>query len=657
MAGQSPMNRRDFLKTVGAAVPVMALAGRGPQTAHTGKYNVLFIICDDLNDSIAGMGGHPQALTPHIGRLMEKGVRFTNGHCNAPICAPSRASLWTGLYPCTTGYYGFAQQENHWRKFPALEHAVTMMEHFRDNGYSVYGTGKVFHNGHEDNTVFNMTLDGGPASFGPYPWDGESYETWGKPLAAGHPDMPPSLQDEKWEGFGSLDRIPEVGNHTGWMQDWQEPWDFEYRSADDRDPMPDEISAHWVADVLNSSHSQPFFIACGFNRPHIPRYCPQEFYDLFPLEHIELPPYLDNDLDDCAKILWTDPVTGRKTPSAQALDKLLTAGDETPEGGLAWWKKWIQSYLACAAFVDHQVGVILDTLEQSAYADNTIVVLTGDHGYHMGEKDHFHKTTIWEEVTRVPYVVSVPGLTPPGSTCARPVSLIDLYPTLIDLCGLPGHPNASGNGLALDGFSLRPFMENPESGVWDGPDVALNHLHGPDLIAQNTPAPVEKNHHSVRSEQYRYTLCSNGEEELYDHEADPNEWTNLAGDSRFADIKAGLRTKLLAMTGLEPVSVPARSPVSSDPGSFGLRRSAPNPFNDTVLIEFQVQSASPVRIDVLNNRGQCVRTLIERSLQTGTHWTTWDGRNSQNGTMESGEYLVRLRAGTRQDRMKVILLK
>lgn len=520
------------------------------------KYNVLFIICDDLNDTVNGMGGHPQAKTPAIDRLIKQGVKFTNGHCNAPICGPSRASLWTGLYPSVNGYYGYKQQANHWRKFPAMTKAVTMMEHFKANGYNVYGTGKVFHNGHEDNSVFTTDpfkdSKTGPSSFGPVPWDGISFHSYGKPSGAGHPDMPPGYKDNYWGSFGSLERIPEVKNFNGWMGDWlgkegdkkTESWRFNYKDKNNRDLMPDEISADFICDTLNDKHDKPFFMVCGINRPHVPRYAPQEFFDLFPLDSIKLPPYKKNDLVDCAQILFKDPDTGKKDYQSKALPSLLAAGEKTVKGGEYWWKKWIQSYLACTAFADHQIGKMLSALEKSHYKENTIIIVTGDHGYHMGEKDHMNKTTIWEEVTRVPYIIKAPGISKEGCTCDHPVSLIDLYPTLIDLCGLPEEPNKKGNKLTLDGYSLKSFLENPEKGFWSGPDVVLNHLHGRKEIPQNTPSPISANHHSVRSRQYRYTLCSDGTEELYDHNTDPNEWTNLALNKIYTTIKSDLKNKL-----------------------------------------------------------------------------------------------------------------
>jgi arylsulfatase A-like enzyme len=308
------LTRREFLKStalgtaevMGGLLPGCS-ALQSSTKAGRGRPNVLFIICDDLNDTVDGMGGHPQAKTPNIKRLMRRGVHFTNAHCNGPICAPSRASLWTGLYPSTTGYYGYEQQENHWRRFDILSDARTMMEHFRDNGYDVYGTGKIFHNGHEDNTVWHRPDGfnglGVKPSFGPFPWDGKSRHPWGAMKGTGHSSMPPSMRDNYWGSFAALSDIPVtpadlekgIPGYTGWMLD-REP--FRYVSEKDRDLMPDELNAKWAVERLQDKHKRPFFLAVGMNRPHVPRYAPKKHFDMFPLQDVQLPPYLKNDLED-----------------------------------------------------------------------------------------------------------------------------------------------------------------------------------------------------------------------------------------------------------------------------------------------------------------------------------------------------------------------
>lgn len=512
--------------------------------------NVVLIICDDLNDSVAGMGGHPQARTPHLERLMARGVRFVNAQCNAPICGPSRASLWTGLYPHTTGYFGYAQQANRWRRFPAMTNAVTLPEHFKANGYLVGGTGKVFHNGHEDNSVWSpagTAIVGGSGvrpSFGPTPWDGAKHGTG--PAGNGHPSMPPPLNQSFWGSFGSLADVPvipadparNIPGYPGWRLG-DRP--FRYVNETDRDRMPDEMNAAWAAERLRRPQPKPFLMIVGMNRPHVPCYAPQKYFDLFPLETIQLPPCRKDDLADCAKILWQDPATGARLAEAEALPRLLAAGGET------LWKRAVQAYLACVAYVDDQIGAILDAVENGPHASNTIVIVTSDHGLHLGEKDHREKNTLWEETARIPLVIAGPGLA--TGTCDHPVSLIDLYPTLMDLCGLPADPNAGGNRRPLDGHSLRPFLQNPATNQWAGPAVALTCRPSRESVPTNTPAPTARQHFSVRSRTHRYILCADGAEELYDHRTDPHEWTNLASRQDQEAEKAELKRQLLALIG------------------------------------------------------------------------------------------------------------
>jgi arylsulfatase A-like enzyme len=302
---------------------------------------------------------------------------------------------------------------------------------------------------------------------------------------------------------------------------------FRYVDEDDRDRMPDELCADWAAEILHSRHQGPFFLGVGFSRPHIPLYAPKKYFDMFPLERIEFPPYLSNDTDDCARALLLG------DPKGLEKFRLLHAA-----GGEEMWKRWIQAYLACVAFVDDQAGKVLRALESGPHARNTIVILTSDHGFHMGEKDYIFKNSLWEESTRVPLVVAMPDGMSAGRRCDAPVSLIDMYPSVLDLCGLPGDPNSGAGGRRLDGHSIRPFLEDPQQGKWSGPEVALTQLGG-----------GERAHHTVRGRRWRYTLCSNGEEELYDHSADPHEWKNLAADPAHKEVKQRLKAELLRMTG------------------------------------------------------------------------------------------------------------
>ena len=499
--------------------------------------NVVFVICDDLNDALAGVGGHPQAKTPNIARLMQRGVTFFNNHCNAPICAPSRDSLWSGLYPHTTGQYGF----DHWKNNTILRETRMMQKHFGDNGYKVLGTGKLFHNAQEDRGLYDQF--GYDADFGPWPWDGRFPETHKE-----HPDMSYLLDTypdiaHQWEHtFGPLSNVPQwepdpekhVPGYTGWRL-FNEP--FCYINDETRDLMPDELSARWAAARLAERHSSPFFLAVGFNRPHTPLYAPKKYFDRFPLSEIGLPPYKPDDLDDAPEI-----VSDLFAYGFARFDMIQQAG------GVEMWKRWIQAYLACVNFVDDQVGLILDALEKSDYADNTIVIFTSDNGYHMGEKDTLFKGTLWEEATRVPLIVSTPDTRQAGATCHRAVSLIHLYPTLIELCGLPPSPNGATHGLPLDGTSLVPFLRDPESSAWAGPAVALSAFQTRERAMARHGTGIGESQFTVRGHRWRYTRYGDGSEELFDHEHDPNEWENCAGNDRDAEARARIKNSFDQLT-------------------------------------------------------------------------------------------------------------
>jgi GH35 family endo-1,4-beta-xylanase len=501
------------------------------QAAVAGRPNLIVIVCDDLNDAVGGFGGHPQARTPNIDRFAKRGVRFTNAASNCPLCGPSRASLWSGLHPNTTGYYGYKQQLNHWRRNPVLKDTKTVFEHFTQNGYRNFSTGKIHHNGHEELSIFENP-DGFPGfgsqgNFGPIPNDG-------KPENLRHgvlpPWMPEKLRKEGgWgDGFGPVQDLKRYGDEYGWtMFHSGETW--EIRNGYDRDPMPDEICASEAVEFLGKEHEAPFLLTVGFTRPHSPWYAPQEYFDLFPLDSIKLTPLMKNDIDDCSKIL-TEQHDIAQPWGWQKYRKIME------NGGGTQLRKWTQAYLACVAFVDDQTGRILDALEKSPYAENTLVIFTSDHGYHMGEKEYLFKYSPWEESVRIPLVVAGPGVAE-NRECATPVSLIDLYPTLVDYADL-SVPHL------LDGFSMRPLLENPASGTWAGPPFTLAASASTVPVEQDVPASADDQHFSLRTERYRYIRCRNGEEELYDHQSDPHEWTNLAGRKEYQSALEALRSRL-----------------------------------------------------------------------------------------------------------------
>jgi arylsulfatase A-like enzyme len=519
-------------------------------TAAAEKPNVLFIIVDDLNDSVDGFGGHPQARTPNIDRLAKQGMKFTNAQSNCPICGPSRASLLTGVAPWASGYFGYQQQQTHFRTLPALKDALTIMEYFDQSGYEVHGSGKIFHDGHYDNSVWQKSDGkshyGSQSTVGPVPSSGEKAHGWYL-LSSGHPAMRPGL-DKSWTSIVTpISNVPDVPadpdkgipGYTGWTE-LGKPW--RYVSENDRDPLPDERHADYACEVLSADHDKPFLLMLGFNRPHTPLIAPDKYFDAFPLEDIQLPPYLENDMADCAKIL--------QSPTGQDFSGRYKYNARMKAGGVEAWKEYIRGYLACVSFADDQIDKVLDELARSEYAENTIVILTTDHGYHLGEKDWLFKYSLWEEAARVPFVVKAPGITKAGTVCSKPISLLDVYPTLVDLCNIQDHSAIDRSRCKLDGHSIEPYLKDPENGHFEGQDVAITAVWGGNRQEMpKTPAAPKDQHYSVRSERFRYIYCSNGEEELYDHEKDPNEWTNVAAMPELASVKARMKKSLMEAMG------------------------------------------------------------------------------------------------------------
>jgi arylsulfatase A-like enzyme len=514
--------------------------------SSSARPNVLFIICDDLNDSVEGMGGHSQAKTPNLSRLAGEGIRFTNAHSANPVCGPSRASLWTGIYPHHSGLYGYSQGKNRWHNNPTLKHSKPLFEHFADNGYRIYGAGKLFHENHNTEPLFNRSdglgTFGNGSEYGPFAYSGNQSKNIGRDLRA-HPDVPKQFGITGFNSFASIDNVPEfmpdekkgITGYKGWILiKGRKP--LRYNTEQDRDLLPDELTADFGIKALQQDHDEPFLITLGIIRPHAPWHAPQSYFDMFPLDEIKRPPYLKNDLKDCAD--------GLAQRYGMFRFQALRDNYEGDEG----WRRWMQAYLACVAFADAQVGRVLDALDQSPYADNTIVVVTSDHGFHMGEKDQIFKKTVWEESTRVPLIIRMPDGKNRGKESSHPVGLIDLYPTLVDLCGLTENTYRDG-GQPLDGHSLRPFLNDPENGSWDGPDVALSVIEAGIPVELNVPAKVADQHFTVRSKDWRYILTRTGAEELYDHRTDPNEWKNLSDDPAFSKVKKTLKASLLSLTG------------------------------------------------------------------------------------------------------------
>ena len=503
--------------------------------------NVVLIVCDDLNDFVTGFDGHPQSVTPNLEAFARSGVAFAHAYANNPVCAPSRSSFLTGIYPHDSRNFFFDK----WFENPVLKNSKTIMEHFRDNGYYVTGSGKVMH--HHKRSLWDDFEH--QADYGPMAFDGKK--------VVAHPSVPAPfsslgnvigsyapLSDVPFEESGNPDAgwVYTVKPKTGWKPTYEK---LRYTSETDRDPTPDERNAYWAADKIKelSQHEsdQPFFLAVGFIRPHTPLIAPKEFFDRFPLDAVKIPTIKPNDLADTHYTGAVSPRSGKGKKVEQKGFKhyrRLKESYPTPEDGL---KAFTQAYLACIAAADANIGRVIDAVDNSPLKENTIIVFVSDHGWHMGEKDFIAKGTLWEESTRIPFIVRAPGITQAGQMAQHPISLIDLYPTLIDLCGLEGDTRKNSQGAKLGGHSIRPFLQNPESGTWDGPNAALSVIYA-GKSAENVP---EKQHWSVRTERWRYIRYNNGQEELYDHDNDPNEWTNLAGSPEYTAVRKALNEEIL----------------------------------------------------------------------------------------------------------------
>jgi arylsulfatase A-like enzyme len=455
---------------------ILIVLGGGPALAsdtQISKPNVLFIAIDDLNDWIGCLEGHPQVKTPHMDRLARLGTLFTNAHCQAPLCNPSRTSILTGLRPSTTGVYAL----NPWfRTAPAMKDHVSLPQYFAAHGYTTLTTGKIWHDAYppkEDRA------------------NGKEFTVWGH-----HGGFQPRPEKKFVE---TPDRIP--------LMDWGV---FPPRDED----QDDWKVADWAIAQLKDPPKTPFFLAVGLRHPHVPCYASQKWFDLYPDETLQLPPVKEDDRDDTPRFSWY-------------------LHWKLPEPRLAWlkqaqqWRPLVRAYLASISFVDSQVGRVLDALDAGGLADRTVVVLWSDHGWHLGEKGITGKNSLWERSTRVPLIFAGPGIAA-GAKCDRPAELLDVYPTLAELCGLPAK-------AGLEGHSLTAQLRLPSS---PRPWPAIT-THGP-------------NNHGIRTETWRYIRYADGSEELYDRTSDPNEWTNLASNPRHAAVKQEL-TRWLPKVNTPPV--------------------------------------------------------------------------------------------------------
>lgn len=451
---------------------VAAVPGRAAAPSVAPRPNVLLIIVDDLNDWIGCMGGHPQTLTPNLDRFAAASQLFTNAHCAAPSCNPSRTAIFTGLSPHKSGLY-----DNRQRMRDVLPERTLLPKWFSQHGYHAAGSGKLLH----------YFIDAGS-------WD-EYF-----PPAAGEDPFPRTLYPEQRPVS-----LPVGGPWQYVETDWAA------LQATDEEFGGDYLVSGWIAEQLQQEREQPFFLACGIYRPHEPWFVPEKYFEPFPLQDIQLPPgYREDDLDDL-------PPPGQRIGPNRYFAHIQQQGQ---------WKQGIQGYLASIHFADAMLGRVFSALQNSPHADNTIVLLCSDHGWHLGEKQHWQKYTPWRACTRVPLLLHVPqGVaalpqgTRPGSTCDRAVSLVSIFRTLTALSGLPCPDDT-------DGHDLTPLLADPEA-AWDHPAITF----------LGEPGSYGLSHGSERLVHY-----AGGDEEYYRIDQDRYEWTNLATDPLYAGRMATLRS-------------------------------------------------------------------------------------------------------------------
>lgn len=446
--------------------------------------NVLFIVADDLNAWIGALGAHPDVRTPNIDALAARGVLFRRAYCTAPYCNASRMSVFTGCQPSTTGIY---RNEPLW---DTPGRRTTFVEMLRAAGYLTFGAGKVFHG------VFDYARAGREGADAaawreienrPGLWD-RFFPNVSEPLPAARPL-------NKLFDFARFDAVPANYHHF----DWGPIPDLR------AEEMPDAAVERAVTSFLRSAPPQPFFCAAGLYKPHLPWHVPQRFFDLYDEQAIALPVVRDDDLDDVPPI---------------AREWALTPPDHELVTSRGQWRPAVRAYLACISYCDHLVGRIVASLDAAGLAERTTIVLWGDNGFHLGEKLHWRKFVLWEEATRVPLIVVPPRGIARRQAVDDPVSLVDIAPTVLELCGLPARSD-------LDGQSLVPLMIDPSA-----------RREAPALMTWG------RGNHSIRQGSWRFTRYEDGTEELYDRGSDPLEWTNLVPQASLAAVRRQLAAAL-----------------------------------------------------------------------------------------------------------------
>jgi arylsulfatase A-like enzyme len=488
------LSRRAFLSSSAAAalsVPSAAVATR--------RRNVLLVAVDDMNDWVGCLRGYPGVRTPHIDALARRGVLFADTHCASPLCNPSRTALFTGLRTSTTGIYN---NDQFWR--PALPDVVTLPQYFKRNGYHVAGAGKIFHH----TSGFNP----------PDQWDEFQLQVFDDPW----------WRRPEWFPW-NVKTPPPPGHPFNGLKDFQGEFDWGIPPREEAE-YGDQRAIDFGLEFLGRRHAKPFFLAVGLWHPHIPMYSPRRYFDLYPERMVRLPETQADDLDDLPPIARQFAAARR-----EEFDRIERESK---------WKDGVRAYLAAISFADAMIGRLLAGLERSRYARDTVIVFFSDNGWHLGEKRHWHKSTLWQRATHVPMIVVEPGARKGEPARTQPVSLLDIYPTLVELCGLPPNP-------ALEGESLVPLLRDPAA---------------PRRPVVSTFQP---GNHAVIDRRWRYIRYRDGGEELYDRTLDPNEFRNLAADPAQAERKREM-ARAIPSASAEPK--PGRNQYDFDFATYTYRR-------------------------------------------------------------------------------------